>query len=66
MTGRRPVYFQRPAWPVTGTKIMACACPRQAGRPGGLFGPLTAMYSGSRLHPHTTICMSLCRQSKAK
>jgi hypothetical protein len=46
MTGRRPVYFQRPAWPVTGTKIMACACPRQAGRPGGLFGPLTAMYSG--------------------
>jgi len=34
MTGRRP------AWPVTGAKITACACLRQAGRPDGLFGPL--------------------------
>jgi hypothetical protein len=29
MTGRWPVYFKRPAWPVPGT-----------GRPSGLQGPL--------------------------
>jgi len=40
MTGRGPLYFKRPAWPVTGTKIMACACPRQAGRPSGLLESL--------------------------
>jgi len=31
VTGRRPVYFKQPAWPVTGMKITACACHRQAG-----------------------------------
>jgi len=54
-TGRRPVYFKRPAWPVRGLGLACLACDRrenyglclsqagrhrQAGRPDGLFGPL--------------------------